>query len=45
MWMFTSLGVLAVLFAFLLRKSERGPNACGLETITTRNQPKKEERA
>ena len=34
MWMFTALGVLAVLFAWLLRMHETGPNAHGLETIT-----------
>jgi MFS family permease len=34
MWIFSSLGFLAMLFAFLLRKSETGPEAHGLETIT-----------
>jgi MFS family permease len=34
MWMFTALGVLAVLFAWLLRRHETGPDAHGLETIT-----------
>jgi MFS family permease len=33
MWMFSSLGFFAFLFAFLLRRSEQGPNAHGLETI------------
>jgi len=33
MWMFSSLGFFAFLFAFLLRRSETGPNAHGLETI------------
>jgi MFS family permease len=34
MWMFTVLGILAVLFAWLLRRHETGPDAHGLETIT-----------
>ena len=34
MWMFSSLGLVAMLFAFLLRRAETGPNARGLETIT-----------
>jgi MFS family permease len=38
MWMFSSLGLCAVFFAFLLRRSETGPNARGLETITTKSQ-------
>jgi MFS family permease len=33
MWLFSSLGFFAFLFAFLLRRSERGPHAHGLETI------------
>jgi len=33
MWIFSSLGFFAFLFAFLLRRSEMGPNAHGLETI------------
>ncbi|MBN2361454.1 MAG: MFS transporter [Deltaproteobacteria bacterium] len=37
MWMFTCLGVLALFFALLLRLSETGANARGLETITTRS--------
>ena len=35
MWVFTALGVLGVVFSFLLWKTERGPSAHGLETITT----------
>ena len=34
MWMFTVLAVLAVVFAWLLRRHETGPDAHGLETIT-----------
>ncbi|NUM79267.1 MFS transporter [bacterium] len=34
MWLFSTLGFLGLLFAFLLRKNETGPNAHGLETIT-----------
>ena len=37
MWVFSTLGILAVLFAFLLRRVETGPHAHGLETITTRS--------
>ncbi len=33
MWIFSSLGFLGFLFAFLLRRSETGPHAHGLETI------------
>jgi MFS family permease len=33
MWIFSSLGFFGFLFAFLLRRSETGPNAHGLETI------------
>ena len=33
MWIFSSLGLFGFLFAFLLRRSETGPNAHGLETI------------
>jgi MFS family permease len=33
LWIFSSLGFFAFLFAFLLRRSETGPNAHGLETI------------
>jgi MFS family permease len=35
-WAFSSLGFLALIFAFLLRQSERGPKGHGLETITTK---------
>ena len=35
MWIFTVLGFLALVFAILLRRQETGPNAHGLETITT----------
>lgn len=37
-WTFTGLALVAVFFAFLLRRSETGPNARGLETITTKSQ-------
>lgn len=33
MWMFTALGVIALGFAFLLWKNEKGPHSHGLETI------------
>lgn len=33
MWIFSSLGLFGLLFAFLLRRNETGPNAHGLETI------------
>jgi len=35
MWTFSILGFLGVLFAFLLRQRELGPQGHGLETITT----------
>jgi MFS family permease len=35
MWIFSILGLLGVLFAFLLRQRETGPHGHGLETITT----------
>jgi len=35
MWIFSILGFLALFFAILLRREETGPNAHGLETITT----------
>jgi MFS family permease len=35
MWMFAALGFLGLLFSFLLWRSEKGPRAHGLETITT----------
>jgi MFS family permease len=34
MWIFSLLGFLGLLFAFLLRRRETGPGAHGLETIT-----------
>ena len=34
MWLFSGLGFIGLLFAFLLRRSEKGPGAHGLETIT-----------
>jgi MFS family permease len=36
MWIFSILGFLGVLFAFLLRQRELGPHGHGLETITTK---------
>jgi len=36
MWIFSSLGLFALMFAYLLHRSETGPNAHGLETITAR---------
>jgi MFS family permease len=35
MWAFSVLGFLALFFAIMLRREETGPNAHGLETITT----------
>ncbi len=35
MWIFSGLGILGVVFAFLLRQRELGPHGHGLETITT----------
>ncbi len=35
MWIFSALGILGVIFAFLLRQRELGPHGHGLETITT----------
>jgi MFS family permease len=35
MWIFSGLGLLGVLFAFLLRQRELGPHGHGLETIST----------
>jgi MFS family permease len=35
MWIFSVLGLLGVLFSFLLRQRELGPHGHGLETITT----------
>jgi hypothetical protein len=37
MWLFASLGVLGLLFSFLLWRNERRPGAHGLETITLRS--------
>jgi MFS family permease len=37
MWIFSILGFLGFLFAWLLRREETGPNAHGLETITARS--------
>jgi MFS family permease len=36
MWIFSTLGFLGVLFAFLLRRRELGPQGHGLETITAK---------
>jgi MFS family permease len=36
MWIFSGLGLAAVLFSWLLRRNETGPNAHGLETITAK---------
>ena len=36
MWIFSTLGFLGLIFAFLLRKSEAGPNAHGLEKGMTK---------
>jgi hypothetical protein len=33
MWIFSTLGFVGLLFAWLLRRNEAGPNAHGLETI------------
>jgi MFS family permease len=38
MWMFSVLGFLGFLFAWLLRRAETGPFAHGLETITVKSQ-------
>lgn len=38
MWMFSGLGVLAVIVSLLLRRAETGPGAKGLETITVESQ-------
>lgn len=35
MWLFTTLGFLGLLFSYLLWRTERGPQAHGLETIRT----------
>ena len=36
MWIFSSLGLFGLVFAWLLRRRETGPHAHGLETITAR---------
>jgi MFS family permease len=36
MWIFSISGLLGFFFSWLLRRSETGPNAVGLETITTK---------
>jgi MFS family permease len=36
MWLFASLGLLGLAFSVLLWRSEKGPGAHGLETVTTR---------
>jgi MFS family permease len=36
LWIFSSLGLFGLLFSWLLRRSESGPRAHGLETITAR---------
>ena len=36
MWILSALGFFGFLFAWLLRREETGPNAHGLETITTK---------
>ncbi len=36
MWIFSCLGFFGLMFAFLLRRSETGPHAHGLETITVK---------
>jgi MFS family permease len=38
LWICASLGILAILFAFLLRRSESGPRSHGLDTITVASQ-------
>jgi len=38
MWIFSALGFIGLLFAFLLRRSETGPHAHGLETLTVASQ-------
>jgi MFS family permease len=37
MWIFSTLGFLALFFAIMLRREETGPNAHGLETITAKS--------
>jgi len=38
MWIFSCLGFFGLLFSYLLRRNETGPNAHGLETITVQSQ-------
>jgi len=38
LWICASLGIVAILFAFLLRRSETGPHSHGLDTITVASQ-------
>jgi MFS family permease len=40
MWLYSALGLLALLFSWLLWRAETGPNAHGLETITARSSGK-----
>ena len=37
MWIFSISGFLGFFFAWMLRRAETGPNAHGLETITTKS--------
>jgi MFS family permease len=37
MWIFSILGLMGFFFSWMLRRSETGPNAHGLETITTKS--------
>jgi len=37
MWVFTGLSLFGLLFSYLLWRTERGPKALGLETITTKS--------
>lgn len=37
MWIFSTLGLLGILFSWMLWKAETGPQAHGLETITTKS--------
>jgi MFS family permease len=38
MWIFSTLGIFGLIFAIALRRVETGPNAHGLETITTKSE-------
>jgi hypothetical protein len=44
MWIFSTLGFLGFLFAWLLRRQETGPDAHGLETITVKSTREEEAR-